>query len=114
MRHSTGTPTKDEDARFDAMTERGCVACMKDGFPNGKAATEIHHFTIGNRRISHKATAALCPQHHRGEAIDGLSRCERLETIGPSWHKERRAFRARYGTDAEMVSYQNAVIGWEE
>jgi hypothetical protein len=65
----------------------------------------------GNKRIGHDATVGLCPAHHTGLSPFPMTRQERLDTIGPSWHKERRAFRARYGSDQELIDLQTQLIG---
>ena len=59
MRHSTKTPTKAEQARFDRMKEMGlCIACYQRGERRWQYV-EIHHLLSGNRRIGHMATVGL-------------------------------------------------------
>lgn len=109
VKHSTGTPTKAEKARMDAMKEMGqCVACYQLGI-HGRGYIEIHHLLSGNRRIGHLATVALCEWHHRGVACIPVSDMNTL--FGPSLAHGSKPFRARFGTDMELLGLQNALLG---
>lgn len=109
MRHSTGTPTKAEQARMDAMKEMGqCVACYQIGI-HGRGPIEIHHLLSGNKRIGHMATVSLCPWHHRG-VID-MPKTAAEEIFGPSLAHGSKPFRAKFGSDAELMALQNALLG---
>lgn len=109
MKHSTGTPTKAEKARMDAMKEMGqCVACYQLGI-HGRGHIEIHHLLSGNRRIGHLATISLCSLHHRG--VSDLPRAEAEAIFGPSLAHGSKPFRARFGTDKELLGLQNALLG---
>jgi hypothetical protein len=116
MRHSTGKPTKAEQARFDAMKEQGiCIACLLRGTqPQYAQHIEIHHLLSGNRRIGHMATVSLCTYHHRGIPPFGWGDAEALDYLGPSLAKGSKPFRAAFGTDAEMLAIQNEVLGIEK
>ena len=117
MNHSTGKPTKAQAARMDAIVEFGCIACYLDATRAGRLAVsvpcEVHHMLSGNKRIGHDATVGLCKPHHVGISTSPVIRTRqgRLNTWGPSWHKERRAFRERYGSDAELVTFQTEIMG---
>lgn len=112
MKHSTGKPTKAEQARFDAMKERGvCIACLLRGTqPDYPQHIEIHHLLSGNRRIGHMATASLCPWHHRGVPPWGWGDAEALGHLGPSLAKGSKPFRAEFGADAELLEIQNGLL----
>ena len=109
MKHSTGTPTKAEQARFDKMKEIGlCVACYQRRI-TGRQHIEIHHLLSGNKRIGHMATVSLCPWHHRGIADCGtafMTKC----AIGPSLAHGSKPFRAEFGTDKDLLVIQNLLI----
>lgn len=107
MNRSTGTPTKAHLARFAALRDLGCIACRLNGA--GHAFAEIHHFLAGTKRIGHEATVPLCSWHHQGVG-SGIPCALMLETYGPSFHKHTRAFRARYGSDAELLETVNRLI----
>lgn len=108
------TRTKSEQARFDNMKDLGCIACILDGRiePFGFGyAPEIHHMLSGNKRIGHMATVPLCTWHHQG-VMSGSDTSEFMRNHpGPSWHKHRREFRNRYGSDAELIETVNKYLG---
>lgn len=111
MKHSTGTPTKAEQARFDRMKDMGqCVACYQRGI-FGWAHTENHHLLSGNRRIGHMATVSLCLWHHKGVIHEGMTRAEAEEVFGPSLANGSKPFRAEFGSDKELLALQNALLG---
>lgn len=109
MKHSTHAATLSECARFDKLLELGCIACILDGRKD-KTLAEIHHFLSGNRRIGHHATVPLCTWHHTGTSTECNPKAL-LELLGPSFHKHTRAFRARYGSDSELLATVNEMIG---
>lgn len=108
MKHSTGNPTKAEQARFDRLKEMGkCVACYQLGI-HGRGPIEIHHLLSGNKRIGHLATVSLCIWHHRGLSDMGMA--EAVRVLGPSLAYGSKPFRAKFGTDAELLGLQNALL----
>lgn len=111
MKHSTGNRTRAEQARFDKMKEMGiCMACYQDGV-KGRQFIQIHHFLCGNKRIGHMATASLCIWHHLGQTPDGVSKEQMQARFGPSLAHGSKPFRARYGSDAELLALQNEFLG---
>lgn len=84
---------------MDALREFGCIACFKDGLPDGyrwEFICDVHHFTRNNKRRGHDWTIPLCPPHHVGTAL--------------SWHKTRVAFRELYGDDESLLKFTNQTI----
>lgn len=110
MKHSTGSPTAAQLLRWAKLRELGCIACRLDGIRADGDAVEIHHMLSGNRRIGHDATIPLCAWHHQGVAFDETPSYWFLENVGPSYHKHRRAFRQRYGSDREILDTVNGLI----
>jgi hypothetical protein len=112
VRHSTGTPTKAEQARFDRMKDMGqCVACYQRGV-HGRAYIEINHMLSGGRRIGHMATFSLCLWHHQAEPFDGQTKKAMAERFGPSLkYPGSKPFHAEFGSDAVLLSLQNALLG---
>lgn len=115
MRHSTGTPTKAEQARLDAIHAMPCIACEMEAERakkrrepplNQPLRTEAHHIVDkGYRKHSggHSATLPLCGWHHRGELAYPLSSGEMLFLHGPSLQGHKRAFVATYGTERALL-----------
>lgn len=111
MKHSTGAPTKAEQKRFDRMKDMGqCVACYQRGI-HGRGYIQIHHLLSGNRRIGHMATVSLCVWHHQGTLMDGQTSARMTATLGPSLANGSKPFHAEFGTDAELLALQNALLG---
>ena len=102
---STGKPTKAQEARFHAIHEIGCIACRK--MHRGWVPCHVHHLTIGGKhgqkRRGHDYTIGLCPWHHVGVLGDASK-------DGPSYAKQPRAFRERYGDDDVLLEQQNSAI----
>lgn len=109
---STGTPTAAQAARFDAIRERGCIIAHL--LQLEKLPAEIHHLTIGGKhgakRRGHDYTIGLNPWSHRGEPLNGwtIAQCE--ATLGPSYARNPRAFRERFGGDDALLQFQNELL----
>jgi hypothetical protein len=106
MKHSTGKPTKAEQARLDAIHAMPCIACEKERVVQ-PLRTEAHHLVDkGTRALSggHVATIPLCKYHHRGELLDYMSGREMKFVYGPSLALHKREFKACYGTERELLA----------
>jgi hypothetical protein len=101
-------PTARQQARQDAARELGCVACWMNG--RGFVPPEIHHQTDCGFTTSQDATIALCPWHHRAQCRDGWTSAHMTLAYGPSLARGSKPFRERFGSDAEMLAFQNALI----
>ncbi len=114
MKHgrSTGTPTKAQEARFSAIYEIGCIACY--ALRIGYMPCQVHHLTVGGKhgqkRRSHDYTIGLCPWHHVGEPMAGLSHSQCADRFGPSYAREPRRFRQEIGSDDYLLDLQNTLI----
>jgi hypothetical protein len=114
MKHSTKKPTKAEAARMAALKHMTCIACA-EGYQRklyglvSWAPSEVHHLLSGNKRRGHMFTIPLCPYHHRGQSVLPYKRA--AELMGPSLARSSKAFRATYGSDDELLSRVNALLG---
>lgn len=108
MQHSTSNPTKAQKKRFERIQDIGCVACCIDGIHQNPP--EIHHLVSGMKRLGHDYTVALCPFHHRGIVPSGFSYDQVRAVSGPSMALEPDAFRKHYGTQEELLEFQNALL----
>lgn len=84
--------TKAEQEWMDKIVRLGCIVCANEG--NFTPAV-VHHLLKGPRRIGHLFTIPLCPAHHSSGLYN-----KRLI----SRHPWKRAFEARYGTEAELLA----------
>ena len=107
--HSTGTPTKAEAARMDAIKAGPCVACHLRGVASW--CPEVHHLLSGGRRIGHMATVGLCAWHHRAVISFACTGTEMRDHFGPSLNEGSKPFHREFGTDAELLAIQNALLG---
>lgn len=109
---STGKPTKEQQARFDAIKEIGCIIARIRGA--GFVPCDIHHLTIGGKhgqkRRGHEFTIGLSPWSHRGYPSGGLSAEGSRQVFGPSYALQPRAFRETFGSDDVLLEYQNKLI----
>ena len=109
---STGTPTKAQAARFDAIRDVGCIVAKMRGLR--RIPCEIHHLTVGGKhgqkRRGHDFTIGLNPWSHRGEAFGGWSPAQCLEMFGPSYALQPRRFREEIGRDEALLEYQDELI----
>lgn len=108
MQHSTGNPTKAQQKRFERIQAIGCVACCIDGIYQNPP--EIHHLASGMERLGHDYTVGLCAMHHRGCVPSGYTYDQVREASGPSMALEPDAFKKHYGTQEELLEFQNALL----
>ena len=106
------------DRRDFILRDIGCIACHMMGYPT--PAEKHHQLSTGNhgtgKRKGEKFTVGLCPYHHRGKAAVGSQvALQWRELVGPSYADDARLFRATFGSDAEMLAYQDRLIAeWVE
>lgn len=110
---STGTPTKAQQARHDAIREAGCIVAKMRG--HGWTPAEIHHLTIGGRhgskRRGHDHVIGLNPWSHRGAPFNGMSAAKCEELFGPSYARQPRLFRELIGQDDALELEQARILG---
>ena len=109
MQHSTGRPTKAQAERWEKMRQLGCICCRMQGIRTG-LAIQIHHLLSGGRRMGHDETVACCSWHHVAQRLDGMAGKQMTAVYGPSLANGSKPFKAQYGTDAELLEYQNKLL----
>lgn len=102
---STGTPTKEQAARFVALKYLGCVACILRGQPAREP--DVHHLLSGGRRRGHDYTIPLCEWHHRAQPPSGMFSGECRIMFGPSLAEGSKTFHAEFGSDDFLLSETN-------
>jgi len=108
MQHSTGNPTKAQQKRFERMSDIGCVPCIIKGIYQNPP--QIHHIVKGKKRLGHDYTIAKCPYHHQGHLPLGYKFDQVRERMGPSYALEPEAFEHEFGTQEELLEFQNALL----
>jgi hypothetical protein len=102
---------------LDTIHDVACCACRLEGVsqPN---KTEAHHLVDrGNRILSggHDATLPLCGWHHRGDVRGCQVLCNpptmanAEKVYGPSLAMNKKAFKAKYGSERELLEQFNAT-----
>lgn len=107
-------PTVAERERLEAIPYVGCIACAIVG---RYQLAQVHHITDCGRRIrkkadgtEHRYTLGLCPWHHQGQLPAGWSPANMVAAVGPSLELDKRGFMARFGTEADLLELQDALI----
>ena len=99
--------------RFEALRAMGCIIDRLYGCPDC-GPVEIHHLNLaghaGQKRLGDDYTIPLGLWHHRGISYWLLSPKEMERIYGPSLAKQSKAFRARYGSDMELLAEVNRRI----
>jgi Recombination enhancement, RecA-dependent nuclease len=109
-------PTAAQKARWEAMKQIGCVACRqyRVAAPND---LEIHHLNeggqAGRKRRGHDFTVCLCQWHHQGIRPAGMGGRDTEWSYGPSLKLASKDFRRTFGTDDQLLEYQNGLIAGE-
>ena len=110
MHSSLPKPTKAQKDRFKTMQDLGCVPCRLV-FPHEATPGDIHHITDeSGQRISHDHTYCNCEWHHRGVLPFGYSERYVRKIKGPSMAKEPAVFHVEFGSDADLLEFQNELI----
>jgi hypothetical protein len=95
--------------RWSHFPDIGCVTCRLGGKRNRQ--TEVHHLNkggmAGRERRGHQETIPLCLWCHRGIPPEPFDHAWARLNIGPSLAEGSKPFRARYGTDDELLMLTN-------
>lgn len=108
MKHSTPSASKHDLARFETLKQIGCIVCRV--YLGAFREIDVSHLLSGNKRRGHQQTVGECPWHHRAVPMFGLSQGQTRELLGPSRADGSKPYRARFGTDDELLSMQDALI----
>jgi hypothetical protein len=112
MKHSTGKPTKAEQARLDRIHDMPCMICQMLSIDQ-PSRTEAHHLVDkGTRKHSggHMATLPLCGWHHRSDVLgcgryaDPPTMANVESAIGPSIQGNKKLFIVKFGTERQLLA----------
>lgn len=99
------------ERRFQRIYDIGCIACARYGWVN---PCQVHHLNLGQHagapRLGDHFTIGLCPWHHQGQPIAGASEALCKALFGPSMAHEPVRFREVFGTDRQLLEYQDYRI----
>lgn len=101
--------------RCQRIYQIGCLACRQR---RRYSQCQVHHLNedgkAGAKRRGDEFTIGLCPWHHVGEPLHGLTREECRRIVGPSLKHESGAFREEFGSDDVLLAKQNGLISQAE
>lgn len=108
MRSGNKNITDAQRRRMDIITrEVGCIPCrMQFG---RYIEAECNHLLEGYR-LGHDSTVPECQWHHQGIALIGIDSRAMRHCFGPSRKLHKKAFRKRYGTDAQLLALTNEYV----
>lgn len=92
-----------------------CIPCHMKGYVyEDGAGCEGNHMKSGNLRISHAHTWGACQWHHQRRLIvEGWSFAQHREHLGPSLLDGGKTFHEAFGSDAELLEYQEKLLSGE-
>lgn len=97
--------------RFQRIYDIGCICCARWQW---FVPCQIHHLNMGQHagapRLGDDHTIGLCPWHHQGEPLNGLTAKECSLIVGPSMKHEPVRFREVFGSDEQLLSWQNYLL----
>lgn len=111
---STGKATVTESARIVLVKKLGCICCMLNrtwGMPVAYIGIcEAHHLLSGGLRRGHNYTIGLCRWHHQGVPPQPMHEREAIAMYGPTVATGSKPFHVMYGTDDELLEFQDALL----
>lgn len=107
--HGLGALTAKQDRRLYFIKEIGCVACLMK-FGSAEPGGDGHHCFIDNKPRSHDDMVCLCKWHHLKRPPNGYTERRALQVYGPSRHGHAVLFEQEFGTDAQLLEFQNARL----
>lgn len=104
MHPQLGAMTERHKRRLFFIKELGCLAC-RIRFGTASPGGDGHHAEDDKGiPIGHHALICLCPfHHHKPTRASYLSH-------GPSRHMHHPEFVAEFGTDLQLLEFQNALL----
>lgn len=114
-RNKPSPPTAAQRRRITAIKERGCVACLMLGLSGcSEGLPDAHHLNeggqAGRKRRGHDYTIALGKWHHVGTILPGETARSMEWKYGPSLARSSKDFRRTFGTDDQLLQYQNELL----
>lgn len=115
-------PTADEAERERRARVIGCICCLLNaeaGQARAPSYDTKQHCNLGGLHgapnLGERFTFIACAWHHLGELpLDrGYTTSTMSLLFGPSLAKGSKPFRARYGTDAELIALTDQLTGFQ-
>lgn len=107
MRSKAKPATAAQSDRMGKIKRLGCLCCRR---LNRYTFAEADHQVSAGKRLGHDATVGLCCWHHRAVPLQGMTHGMCREILGPSKAEGTKPFRARWGSDEELLAEQNRLL----
>jgi len=91
------------------IVELGCVACRSE-HPEWLHPLDVHHLNECGRNRGHAFTVCLCRWHHEAQPPGQFNSRQATERFGPSLKIDGRAFHERYGSDDDLLAFQEFLL----
>lgn len=111
--------TPSEAAREERARVIGCLCCYLNeqaGLARAPSRDTKQHCNLGGLHgapnLGERHTFIACAWHHLGELPEGWTTSAATACWGPSLAKGTKPFRARYGTDAELIALTDDLTGF--
>ncbi len=101
-----------DESRRRKIHAGNCMACEQRGIDlAGSGYVQWHHLDGKTKPGSHQKTIGLCLWHHQGRPMFDASHALCREYYGPSLAEGSKPFHAEFGSDDELLAFQNAILG---
>ena len=113
-------PTRDEAERERRAREIGCLCCYlneQQGLAAAPSYDTKQHCNLGGLHgapnLGERYTFILCAWHHCAILPEGWTTSAATDCFGPSLAKGSKPFRARYGSDEELIALTDTLTGYQ-
>jgi Recombination enhancement, RecA-dependent nuclease len=103
--------TKADEARRTNIHAGNCMACAQRGIDlTGSGYVQWHHLDGKMKPNCHQKTIGLCQWHHQGFPMYSDTYAKAIARYGPSLAKGSKPFHVEFGSNAELLARQNAIL----
>lgn len=104
--------TKADEVRRAKIHAGNCMACEQRGIDlTGSGYVQWHHLEGKTKPGCHQKTVGLCFWHHQARLMYSDTHAYSRAFYGHSLHEGSKPFHAEFGSDAELLARQNAILG---
>lgn len=104
--------TKADEARRVKIHAGNCMACHQRGIDLTESGyVQWHHLAGKTKPGCHQETIGLCQWHHQGRTMGDATHAYSRDYYGPSLAEGSKPFHDEFGTNDELLTLQNAILG---
>ena len=103
--------TKADETRRAQIHAGNCMACAQRGIDlTGSGYVQWHHLDGKTKPGCHQKTIGLCFWHHQAQPMYADTHASSRERYGPSLAEGSKPFHREFGSNAELLARQNAIL----